>query len=120
MRRWALRIALWLDRSRELPDETRALDAGLQLFDVDRFNDGQLDVVLGALRGESLLVIRPTGAGKSLCFQLPAVLKGQPATIVLSPLKALMVDQVAGLQRRKLPRDLHQRRRVARGEARPL
>ena len=103
MRRWALRIALWLDRSRELPDETRALDAGLQLFDVDRFNDGQLDVVLGALRGESLLVIRPTGAGKSLCFQLPAVLKGQPATIVLSPLKALMVDQVAGLQRRKLP-----------------
>jgi ATP-dependent DNA helicase RecQ len=101
--RWALRLARWLDRTGELPDETRALEAGLRIFDVERFLDGQLDAVLGALRGESLLVIRPTGAGKSLCFQLPAVLKGQPATFVLSPLKALMVDQVRGLQRRKVP-----------------
>ncbi len=101
--RWALRLARFVDRGRELPEETRALDAGLQLFKVDRFRDGQLDAVLAALRGESLLVIRPTGGGKSLCFQLPAVLKGQPTTFVLSPLKALMVDQVAGLQRRKLP-----------------
>jgi ATP-dependent DNA helicase RecQ len=103
MERWALRLARWLDHGRELPEETRALDAGLRLFDVDRLRDGQLDVVLAALRGESLLVVRATGSGKSLCFQLPAVLKGQPASVVLSPLKALMVDQVAGLQRRKLP-----------------
>jgi len=103
MQRWALRLAHWLDRTGELPDETRALDGALALFGVERFRDGQLEAVLGALRGESLLVIRPTGAGKSLCFQLPAVLKGQPATFVLSPLKALMVDQVDGLQRRKLP-----------------
>jgi ATP-dependent DNA helicase RecQ len=103
MERWALRLARWLDRTGELPDETRALEAGLRIFNVERFRDGQLDAVLGALRGESLLVIRQTGAGKSLCFQLPAVLKGQPATFVLSPLKALMVDQVTGLQRRKVP-----------------
>jgi len=103
MRRWALRLARWLDRSRELPEETRALQAGLALFGVDRFRDGQLEVVLAALRGESLLVVRPTGSGKALCFQLPAILKGQPGTFVLSPLKALMVDQVAGLQRLKLP-----------------
>ena len=101
--RWALRLARLLDRGRLLDDETRTLDAGLRLFGVDRFRDGQLDAVLAALRGESVLVIRPTGGGKSLCFQLPAVLKGQPTTFVLSPLKALMVDQVAGLQRRKLP-----------------
>jgi ATP-dependent DNA helicase RecQ len=103
MQRWALRLARLLDRAGELPEETRALRGALALFGVERFRDGQLDAVLGALRGESLLVIRPTGAGKSLCFQLPAVLKGQPATFVLSPLKALMVDQVVGLQRRKLP-----------------
>lgn len=102
MRRWALRVAHWLDRSRQLPAETRALQAGLSLFGVERFRDGQLDIVLAALRGESLLAIRPTGSGKSLCFQLPAVLKGQPATFVLSPLKALMVDQVNELQTRKL------------------
>jgi ATP-dependent DNA helicase RecQ len=101
MERWALRLVAWLDRTGELPDETRAL-AALRLFGADRFRDGQLDAVLGALRGESLLVIRPTGAGKSLCFQLPAVLKGQPTTLVLSPLKALMVDQVTGLQRNRL------------------
>jgi ATP-dependent DNA helicase RecQ len=106
--RWALRLGHWLDRTHELPRQTGALTAALRLFETPenrpmRFLDGQLDAVLAALRGESLLVIRPTGAGKSLCFQLPAILAGQPTTIVLSPLKALMVDQVAGLQRRKLP-----------------
>jgi ATP-dependent DNA helicase RecQ len=101
--RWALALACFLDRGRELPQESRALDAGLHLFGVTRFRDGQMDVVLGALRGESLLVIRPTGGGKSLCFQLPAILKGQPTTFVLSPLKTLMVDQTDGLHSRKLP-----------------
>jgi ATP-dependent DNA helicase RecQ len=101
--RWALRLARWLDVRKELPAETQALDAGLQLFGVDRFREGQMDAVLGALRGESMLVVRPTGSGKSLCFQLPAVLKGQPASYVLTPTKALMVDQTVGLHRRRLP-----------------
>ena len=102
MRRWAVDLARWLDRTGELPDETRALLGALEQFGVERFRDGQLDAVLGALRGESLLVIGRTGGGKSLCFQLPAVLKGQPPAFVLSPLKALMVDQVAGLWRHKV------------------
>jgi ATP-dependent DNA helicase RecQ len=101
--RWALALARFLDRGRELPVESRALNAGLRLFGVTRFREGQMDAVLGALRGESLLVIRPTGGGKSLCFQLPAILKGQPTTFVLSPLKTLMVDQIDGLHTRKLP-----------------
>ncbi len=101
--RWALRLARWVDSNAELPAETRALQGALRLFGVERFREGQLDAVLAAMRGESLLVIRPTGGGKSLCFQLPAMVMGQPAAFVLSPLKALMVDQVAGLQRRKLP-----------------
>ena len=103
IQRWALMLACFLDRGRELPEETRALDAGLRLFKVDCFRDGQMDAVLGALRGESQLLIRPTGSGKSLCFQLPAILKGQPTTFVLSPLKTLMVDQIDGLHSRRLP-----------------
>lgn len=72
MRRWAIDLARWLDRTGELPDETRALLAALQRFGVERLRDGQLDAVLAALRGASILVVRPTGSGKSLCFQLPA------------------------------------------------
>ncbi len=101
--RWAIVLARFIDRGRELPEETRALDAGLRLFGVSRFREKQLDAVLGALRGESQLLIAPTGGGKSLCFQLPAILKGQPTTFVLSPLKTLMVDQTSSLHDRKLP-----------------
>lgn len=101
--RWAIALARFIDRGRELPEETRALDAGLRLFGVSRFREKQLDAVLGALRGESQLVIAPTGGGKSLCFQLAAILKGQPTTFVLSPLKTLMVDQTISLHERKLP-----------------
>jgi ATP-dependent DNA helicase RecQ len=101
--RWAMALALFLDRGRELPEEIRAINAGLHLFGVTRFREGQMDAVLGALRGRSQLVIRPTGAGKSLCFQLPAILKSQPTTFVLSPLKTLMVDQTGGLHKRRLP-----------------
>jgi ATP-dependent DNA helicase RecQ len=100
--RWGMRLARWLDVQRQLPDEIAALPAALRLFGKERLREGQLDAVLAALRGESVLVVRPTGAGKTLCFQLPAVMRQGP-TFVLSPLKALMKDQVAELQRRKLP-----------------
>jgi ATP-dependent DNA helicase RecQ len=119
--RWALRLARWLDVRRELPEETRAFQAGLRLFGVDRFREGQLDAVLAALNGESMLVVRPTGSGKSLCFQLPAVLKGQPTTYVLSPTKTLMVDQAMGLHQKQLPAtfingDIRGREKTARYE----
>jgi ATP-dependent DNA helicase RecQ len=63
----------------------------------------QRDIVEAGLRGESLLAIMPTGGGKSLCFQLPALVRNYrrgALTIVFSPLQALMKDQVDGLIRR--------------------
>lgn len=67
-----------------------------RIFGYDHFRAGQLDVILPLLRGESVLGLMPTGAGKSLCFQLPAALL-PGATVVISPLIALMKDQVDGL-----------------------
>ena len=100
--RWALRLVRVLDRQHEFPEELHGLPAALRLLGVDRLREGQLEVISAALRGESVLAVRPTGSGKTLCFQLPALLSSGP-TIVLSPLKALMKDQVAELQRLKLP-----------------
>lgn len=63
----------------------------------------QRDIVEAGLRNESLLAILPTGGGKSLCFQLPALVRNHRRgvlTIVISPLQALMKDQVDGLSRR--------------------
>ncbi len=63
----------------------------------------QRDIVEAGLRNESLLAILPTGGGKSLCFQLPALVRNYrrgSLTIVISPLQALMKDQVDGLARR--------------------
>jgi ATP-dependent DNA helicase RecQ len=63
----------------------------------------QQDIIEAGLRNESLLAMLPTGGGKSLCFQLPALVRNYRRgllTIVISPLQALMKDQVDGLVRR--------------------
>lgn len=100
--RWALRLARLFDVNKELPENSNQLSTALRILGKDSFIDGQLQIVLAALRGESLLVVRPTGSGKSLCFQIPAILSSH-VTFVLTPLKALMQDQVVGLQRLKIP-----------------
>jgi ATP-dependent DNA helicase RecQ len=100
--RWAVRVAQWLDRQHELPDELSDLTSALRLFRKQRLREGQLEAVLTALHGDSMLVVRPTGSGKTLCFQLPAVLR-EGTTMILSPLKALMRSQVADLQELQLP-----------------
>jgi ATP-dependent DNA helicase RecQ len=66
-------------------------------FGYDLFRSGQKRIVEEAINDRDLLVIMPTGGGKSLCFQLPALLK-PGLTIVVSPLIALMQDQVDSLQ----------------------
>lgn len=72
-------------------------DALKHFFGYDSFRPGQRQIVEEALQNRDLLVIMPTGGGKSLCFQLPALLK-PGLTVVVSPLIALMQDQVDALQ----------------------
>src|ERR1700691_1797562 len=64
-----------------------------RIFGFDEFRAGQEAVVRDALAGRDLLALMPTGGGKSLCFQLPALLR-PGVTLVVSPLIALMQDQV--------------------------
>jgi ATP-dependent DNA helicase RecQ len=100
--RWAARLAFWLDRQALVPEQSEHFGPALRLFDLDHFRDGQLPVVQAALMGRSLLVVSPTGFGKTLCFQLPAVLR-RGVSVVVSPLRALMGEQVSTLLRRKIP-----------------
>src|SRR6188472_4133614 len=67
-------------------------------FGFSSFRPGQERVVEALLAGRSALAVFPTGAGKSLCYQLPALLLGG-MTVVVSPLIALMKDQIDFLQR---------------------
>ena len=69
-----------------------------QVFGLRRLRPGQRDVIDRVLRGQSTLAVMPTGAGKSLCYQLPALLL-EGITVVVSPLIALMADQYRRLLR---------------------
>lgn len=71
-------------------------DSLLHLLGLRAFRPGQREAVQAALEGRDSLVVMPTGGGKSLCYQLPA-LAGDDLTVVVSPLIALMRDQCARL-----------------------
>ena len=68
-----------------------------EIFGYDAFRPGQGEIVDAVAQGENVLAIMPTGGGKSLCYQLPALMRGG-VTVVISPLIALMRDQVRGLR----------------------
>ena len=102
MERWAVRLALWLDRHCSRSEASRNFGTVLRIFGLERFRDGQLPVVEAALNGQSVLVVSPNGFGKTLCFQLPAILR-QGVSVVVCPLKALMGEQVSALLRLKIP-----------------
>ena len=73
-----------------------------QYFGFSDFRPGQKEIIQALLANKNLLSVMPTGAGKSICYQLPAMLSDYK-TIIVSPLVSLMDDQVASLKSNKLP-----------------
>ncbi|HUH02765.1 MAG TPA: ATP-dependent DNA helicase RecQ, partial [Kofleriaceae bacterium] len=74
-----------------------------EVFGYAEFRAGQREAVASAVGGRDTVVLLPTGAGKSLCYQVPALVaarSGQGTTVVVSPLIALMMDQVNALRAR--------------------
>ena len=76
------------------------------VFGFDNFRPGQEAIVDAVNAGEDVLAIMPTGGGKSLCFQLPALCR-DGVTVVISPLIALMRDQVRALREAGVEADLN-------------
>jgi ATP-dependent DNA helicase RecQ len=71
----------------------------IEVFGHASFREGQEEIVRAVANGDNVLVVMPTGAGKSICYQLPALARGG-TTLVVSPLIALMKDQVDALLRK--------------------
>lgn len=67
------------------------------VFGFEAFRPGQQGIIDTILSGRNVLAVMPTGAGKSLCYQVPALIFDRP-TVIVSPLVALMDNQVAGLR----------------------
>lgn len=86
-----------------IQSDWQQVEAAFQrIWGYDRFRSPQGEVVQTLLQGRDALVVMPTGGGKSICFQLPALLQ-QGLTLVISPLVALMENQVSELHERNLP-----------------
>jgi ATP-dependent DNA helicase RecQ len=75
-----------------------------KFFGYDTFRHHQLDVIEEALAGRDVFVLMPTGSGKSICFQVPSLIR-QGVGLVISPLIALMQDQVAALRQNGIRAD---------------
>ncbi|HDQ70622.1 MAG TPA: RecQ family ATP-dependent DNA helicase, partial [Chloroflexi bacterium] len=87
-----------LDQIPVSDEERRVIvEASRRIFGFDTLLPGQLETMACVLRGEDVFTILPTGGGKSLCYQLPAILDERGVTLVISPLIALMKDQVDSL-----------------------
>src|SRR5262245_33329400 len=80
-----------------MPDLAAAQAVLRSTFGFDAFRPGQAEIIEAILAGRDVLTVMPTGSGKSLCYQLPALLR-DGLTLVVSPLIALMRNQVAQLR----------------------
>ncbi len=83
-------------------DWEKVRDAFRKIWGYDDFRSPQGEIIRSLLESKDCLIVLPTGSGKSICFQLPALLQ-TGLTLVVSPLVALMENQVGELQQRRLP-----------------
>src|SRR3954463_12160238 len=93
-RRWLLRRANNNNYNPAMADLREQLR---ELFGLEEFRPAQREVIEDVMGGRDVLCVMPTGAGKSLCYQLPAAVGGG-LSIVVSPLISLMQDQVQQLR----------------------
>ena len=86
-----------------MTDKVNLTEALKKYFGFDKFKGDQEAIIRNVLAGNDTFVLMPTGGGKSLTFQLPALMAGEAAgelTVVISPLQSLMMDQVENLKKR--------------------
>jgi ATP-dependent DNA helicase RecQ len=86
-----------------MSSQTELLTALRQYWGYDAFRPLQENIVRSLLGGRDMCVVMPTGGGKSLCYQLPAAILPEKTVIVVSPLIALMQDQIAQLTQMGIP-----------------
>jgi ATP-dependent DNA helicase RecQ len=91
-----------LDFRHEVPTSDVDFGPVLQVLGKQKLRDGQLPIILAILAGKVVLAVRPIGSGKSLCFQVPVLLRSGTG-LVIEPLKVLMKDQVQALHDLQIP-----------------
>ena len=94
-----------VQRERQLEASTARSFDWAQVYEINRevyghrsFRPGQISAIYHSLKGKDVFVLMPTGGGKSLCYQVPSLVRGVGISIVVSPLVSLVHDQVQGLK----------------------
>ena len=85
-------------KGEHFPFSHRLREGFHNVFLLEQYRPNQLEAINAAMLKEDCFVLMPTGGGKSLCYQLPAYVSDGAVTVVVSPLKSLIEDQVQGLQ----------------------